>query len=136
MESSLNVYSLAQLFPQTFFAPWNKFIVTAYSPLNFAGRYHIQASRNFRDLGQIIHQMQIIYTHFTLFKGSTNGGCKHLTGHITCDYFFCCSSCLRHGFRASLIAWASGLLSQARFSDSKTVTFSSVAHNHAEKMGV
>jgi len=61
--------------------------------------------------------------HVTSFKESINGGCKHLTGHITHDYFFCCSSCLRHGFRASLIAWASGLLSQARFSDSKTVTF-------------
>ena len=56
-----------------------------------------------------------------------------MTGRITHDYFFCCSSCLRHGFRASLIAWASGLLSQARFSDSRTTTLSSVAYNHGEK---
>ena len=133
MESSLNVYSLAQLFPQKIFATLEKVYCSCLQPSNFAGRYQIQASRNFRDLGQIIHRTETIYTHFTLFKESTNEGCKYLTGHITHDYFFCCSSWLRHGFRASLIAWASGLLSQARFSDSKTVTFSSVAYNHAEK---
>jgi len=70
---------------------------------------------------------------YYLVQGPTNGGYNYLTGHITHDYFFCCSSCLRHGFRASLIAWASGLLSQARFSDSKTTTLSSVAYNHGEK---
>jgi hypothetical protein len=49
------------------------------------------------------------------------------------DYFSCCClSCLCHGFKASLIAWASGLLSHAHFSDSKTVTFSSVVYKHRE----
>ena len=72
---------------------------------------------------------------YYLVQGLTNGGYNHLTGCITHDYFFCCSSCLRHGFRASLIAWASGLLSQARFSDSKTTTLSSV-HITMEKIYV